>query len=314
MTDPIPSRAFDLHAVGNDAVVQQVDAMYGGGTSYSPGPRAELRQVGVVDAHASIAHGKISAKFFGVHEGYADPVIMRTRRGNLRISAHGDGRLVQPGNPTIYPVEVEIPFAIDHIDLDVIQLSRATLNDAARDLAPDATGPRLDRIAGLRQPYADAWWGALEQVRLVYSNDVLYDNDLIRESALKHLGAVTVVAFALADAPRDRVTRTARLVRKAERVMDENLDRPLTASSIARSCGVSIRALQLAFRAELGITPTDRLRDKRLRRTWNALVNADPTVDTVGAIAMASGFTHAGRFAAAYAAAYGEHPSQTLAR
>lgn len=308
------SRAFRSRFVGTDAVVEQLHAMYGGGTSYNPGPSAELAHAGLGDAHAMTNHTRINASFSGVVRGYLQPVILRTRSGRLEMLAPGDGRPTRSDEPALYPVDVDIPFAVDHVDMDIVQLSRRILGDAARDVAPDAGAPRLDRVSGLRQPYADAWWGALEQVRRVYASDELYDNFLIRESALNHLGAVTVIAFALVEAPADRVTRAGRLVRKAERYIDDNLDQPLTAAGIASACGTSIRALQLAFRAERDTTPTTHLRRQRLRRTRDALIAADPAVVTVNQIALQHGFTHPGRFAGAYLTAYGEHPRTTLAR
>jgi AraC-like DNA-binding protein len=54
------------------------------------------------------------------------------------------------------------------------------------------------------------------------------------------------------------------------------------------------------------------VRAVRVRHAHRDLWSADPTDNTVAAIAHRWGFTHLGRFAAAHKALYGETPTQTL--
>jgi len=56
------------------------------------------------------------------------------------------------------------------------------------------------------------------------------------------------------------------------------------------------------------------LREVRLRRAHDELLASPPSSTTVSAVASRWGIVHLGRFAAAYRAAFGESPSQTLAR
>jgi AraC-like DNA-binding protein len=85
---------------------------------------------------------------------------------------------------------------------------------------------------------------------------------------------------------------------------------PLTTSTLAAQCHVSVRTLQEGFRRHLGISPMAYVRLVRLRCAHRELQRAQPTVDSVATIAR--GFTHLGRFAAAHKATYGETPLQTL--
>jgi AraC-like DNA-binding protein len=101
-------------------------------------------------------------------------------------------------------------------------------------------------------------------------------------------------------------------VRKAVELMDADPRAPLTVSSLAASCGVSVRALQSGFRRHLGTSPMAHLRDVRLRGAHGELRSADPSSDTVAAIARRWGFAHLGRFASAYEARYGQTPGRTL--
>ena len=56
------------------------------------------------------------------------------------------------------------------------------------------------------------------------------------------------------------------------------------------------------------------LRDVRLRRAHQSLLEADPSTTSVASIAYQWGFTNLGRFAAAHTARYDEPPAATLRR
>lgn len=103
-------------------------------------------------------------------------------------------------------------------------------------------------------------------------------------------------------------------VRQAEEMMDASSDDPVSVLEIAQALGVSLRSLQLAF-AEVhdGQSPRDVLNRMRLEKARQRLLaaNGDGQVTT---IALDSGFHHLSRFAQAYARAFGERPSETLAR
>ena len=111
-----------------------------------------------------------------------------------------------------------------------------------------------------------------------------------------------------ADAPAPRV------VRAAIDMIEAHAHLPLTVAAIAVHCHVSVRSLQYAFRRQMGVSPMAYLRDVRMRRAHRALLEADPSRDTVATIAYAWGFTNMGRFSAAHAARYGDSPVAALRR
>ena len=80
---------------------------------------------------------------------------------------------------------------------------------------------------------------------------------------------------------------------------------------IASSLGVGVRALQLAFQAHRGMTPTAYLRQIRLAQVRERLLDGADD-DTVTDIAFAHGFFHLSRLAQQYKAQFGEAPSDTL--
>jgi transcriptional regulator GlxA family with amidase domain len=86
----------------------------------------------------------------------------------------------------------------------------------------------------------------------------------------------------------------------------------LAGAEIAAAAGVTIRAVQLAFRRHLDTTPLGYLRRVRLDYAHRQLAAADPQHESVTAVAYRWGFANSSRFAAYYRQAYGVLPSHTL--
>lgn len=92
-----------------------------------------------------------------------------------------------------------------------------------------------------------------------------------------------------------------------------HLSEPIDLEQLAAVAGVRPRTLETHFRNYLGTTPLGWIRRLRLAHARRELERgrADATVTRV---ALASGFSQLGRFAAEYRAAFGEAPSGTLRR
>ncbi|WP_051831473.1 AraC family transcriptional regulator [Streptomyces violens] len=112
----------------------------------------------------------------------------------------------------------------------------------------------------------------------------------------------------------DPATRTCpRPVKRAVDAMQADPAHPFTVLELARVAGVAPRSLQAGFRQHLETTPMAYLRRLRLERAHRDLIDAGPAV-SVTEVAGRWGFTHLGRFAAAYQARYGKLPSQVHRR
>ena len=107
---------------------------------------------------------------------------------------------------------------------------------------------------------------------------------------------------------------TPRAIRAAVDLIEAEAHLPLTLSSIAARSQVSVRSLQQGFKRHLGMSPMSYLREVRLRRAHQALLESDPSIVTVASVAYDWGFSNLGRFAAAHAARYSEPPAKTLRR
>ena len=120
----------------------------------------------------------------------------------------------------------------------------------------------------------------------------------------------TLVAESSPLQPRTDVPRTVAL---AQDFIARNADLPITPAHIARYACVSKRALEMAFREHLSLSPTVYLRLYRLSRIHAELKRATPGDGTsVTQVAVRWGFPEPSRFGAHYRAVYGQTPSTTL--
>jgi len=83
-------------------------------------------------------------------------------------------------------------------------------------------------------------------------------------------------------------------------------------AELCRLARVSERTLQYAFKERYGISPNTFVKRWNLNSARQALLQADPEVDSVFSLAMDHGFLHQGQFAADYRVLFAELPSQTL--
>jgi AraC-like DNA-binding protein len=113
-------------------------------------------------------------------------------------------------------------------------------------------------------------------------------------------------------------TAASRTLRRAVDYIDAHLAEEIQIADIAAAAGCSPRTLQAAFASELGTSAVVYVRDQRLRRVHDELRDGSsriaPSIYSIAEVARSWGFTHMGRFAAAYRRRFGENPSDTLAR
>ncbi|MQA11751.1 MAG: helix-turn-helix domain-containing protein [Pseudonocardiaceae bacterium] len=112
-----------------------------------------------------------------------------------------------------------------------------------------------------------------------------------------------------------RALPAPRVVRRVVELIDSEPQTAFTVADLAMFAGVSERSLHAAFRRQLGASPMSYVRRRRLAQAHDELLRLDPTAGVkVTDVALRYGFSHAGRFAAAYRARFGESPSVTLRR
>lgn len=102
-------------------------------------------------------------------------------------------------------------------------------------------------------------------------------------------------------------------IRRALDFMMAKSDAPIGLSDIALAAGTSGRNLQLLFKAHRGLSPLAMLRDIRLQRCREALLDSNET-HAILDIAKRWGFTNCYQFTKYYGARFGEVPQETMLR
>lgn len=98
----------------------------------------------------------------------------------------------------------------------------------------------------------------------------------------------------------------SRSVRRALEFIDAHASESISVVDVAAASGVGQRTLQAGFRRELGRSPSQHLADVRFER---ARAELQIGAGTVTEVALRSGFSHLGRFAAGYRRRFGIIPS-----
>ncbi len=99
-----------------------------------------------------------------------------------------------------------------------------------------------------------------------------------------------------------------------EALLETQPDRSLRMAEICAALGVSAPALRICCKEQLGMSPTEYVRRRRMQLVHRALRNGDPDAASISAVARRYGFRGFGRFAANYRVLFGELPSATLLR
>jgi transcriptional regulator GlxA family with amidase domain len=104
------------------------------------------------------------------------------------------------------------------------------------------------------------------------------------------------------------------VVRRAKRMIDARLPQPATLADLCAAGGVGKAWLHKCFVEVHGTSPMAYLRAQRLSFARERLLDTVDPPRSVKDVSFSLGFINGGRFAAAYAAIYGEPPAATLAR
>lgn len=225
-------------------------------------------------------------------------------RTHVERTVTGEGFVLADDRPTLMRPD---PYA----GAIVIAAERALLDRAVTRLtgarhAPIEFGPRWTTPV-MSARMLDATWR--------HVGAVLAANPAAPPAAVKALESMLVDAIllgtphshsALLASPRSEAPAHADRIR---RWLEEHHAEPVTAADLAAAVGLSVRQVQEVVRAAHGTTPSRLLREIRLERA-RALLRAGAAA-SVSQAATAVGFTHLGRFAAAYCDRFGELPSAT---
>jgi AraC-like DNA-binding protein len=279
--DVIPRGSF-LDGVVNGTTVGSVNLVF-------------VRYGGAVVVEAPATGGRVAVT---VPLG---PMEVRT---HVERTVAGEGFVLAADRPTVMRPD-------PHAGAVVIAADRAQLDRA------------LTRLTGMRQTpveFGPRWTASVLPARMLDSTwrhvgDVLAANPGAPPVAVRALESMLVDAIllgtphshsALLATPRADAPGHAARVRSW---LEEHHAEPVGIGDLAAGVGLSVRQVQHVVRDAYGTTPSRLLRDIRLDRA-RALLRSS-AAPSVSAAATSAGFTHLGRFSAAYRTRFGELPSTT---
>jgi AraC-like DNA-binding protein len=201
-----------------------------------------------------------------------------------------------------------------------VKIDRCVVEDALSDALGRQLTTQIDFAScmSIEDGAARSWTNMLTLfAQQLFRPDSLLNQPMV---GLPFIDSLVRGLLLAADSPyRSAVTGetdvvSPRAVRAAVEIIEEEADLPWTVSSLAARCHVSVRSLQQGFRRYVGASPMAFLREVRLRRAHQSLLESDPTTTSVASVAYRWGFSNLGRFAAAHTARYDEPPVVTLRR
>jgi AraC-like DNA-binding protein len=247
-----------------------------------------------------------------------DEVVIHTILGGRSRLDHGKAsHRYQPGDVYVASCpRVDFTCHTHEVRTRTITLPQSLLTEVA-GVTPDPPGrpwefvPFAPVTGGIRQ-----WLNITRYIDGVLANPAATASSLVLGSTARLLAATALTVFpnsmVTGLTPSDRRDARPATVQRAVSFIEANADVDITIADIARAAGVTARAVQLAFRRHLDITPAGYLRRVRLDQAHRQLQATDPDHDSVTAVAYRWGFGSPSRFATYYRRAYGVPPSQTL--
>jgi AraC-like DNA-binding protein len=242
--------------------------------------------------------------------------------GHLEAVHRGSPIVACPGSAAVYRPQGDTTITrwAAHGRTIVLKIERCAIDDALSEVLGREISSQIDFTPTMPVTTCAARdWTNLVRCfnEQVFRPDSLLSRPIVGLPFVESLVRGLLVA---ADHPQRVAVETEapqpapRTIRTAIEIMEADAHLPLTVTSVAARTHVSVRSLQDGFSRHLGMSPTRYLREIRLRRAHQALLDSDPSTDTVASVARLWGFTNLGRFAAAHAGRYGETPAITLRR
>lgn len=200
----------------------------------------------------------------------------------------------------------------------VVRFERETLEHYAANLFErELSSVKFKHVMNLDHPACVAWRNSAQHIfNELQSSPQLFELPLIR-AQLEQTLMTTLLTWQPHNL-REQLTENSpqvlpRHVKQACDFMQAHADQAITINELVAVTGVSGRTLFAGFEKFLGLSPMRYLKDIRLQRLREDLL--DPTKPrSVTALATQWGFFQLGRMASVYRERYGETPRETIAR
>lgn len=201
-----------------------------------------------------------------------------------------------------------------------LRIPRADIEEHLASLAgrPVSAPIEFDLVMNLETPAGRGLLRCIEFVRAEWDEGGILAQNAVTRRQLESM--ILTNLLMAASGPHQRLLRqtpdTAKpdALRRALDYIHEHVRTLPTLTDLTEAAGVSARTLQLQFLKNLNRTPSQYLREVRLRAAREDLLHPRSATVTVTDVAVALGFYNLGRFSSMYRSVYGESPSETLRR
>ncbi|ARV80187.1 AraC family transcriptional regulator [Mycobacterium intracellulare subsp. chimaera] len=281
-----------------------------------------------VDTRLSAARiGAVTVGYLGyganvalVHESAIDDYHINVPvRGHAESWCGSDSVLATPEQAAVFVPgrPAGIKWAADCVQL-CVKLSRADLELQLEGLLgrPLSKPLNLAVAMNLATEASRSWLALLS----VLNRELARSESIIQHPMIgRHFEQLVMDGFLLQQPAYHEIALEAkftpalpRTVKAALDLIEDHPENYLTITDLARTVGISVRALQEGFKRHVGISPLTYLREVRLSRVHAELATASPDSATIAQTATKWGFGHLGRFSVAYRRKFGVTPHQTL--
>jgi AraC-like DNA-binding protein len=272
-----------------------------------------------------LAHSRVSFLALGIamrtkiaaSSSYA---LLLPIRGRAEVRMAGKPPIVAtPGTGVVIAADVgaDLYSSPGYAHVAIAFPARVVHRELRRHLRRDVTGAiDFSREVDLG-PVAGAGWRRLLRVMEVYSRNL--DSAVRDGMTAQRLERDLLTQLVLTqphrysrELPRLKPVDTRNVAQRAIEMIEEHPDRLWTVAELASAVWSSTRALQESFNKLAGVSPTVYLRWSRLHKVRDELMRSAPDRTTVHVVATRWGFSHMGRFSAAYFQKFSEYPRETL--
>jgi AraC-like DNA-binding protein len=315
-TGPEPLR---LEVAGTDpeAAVRDLAGVYAGKQWVARRTEGDFayRYTAIGDTEVSMRRSRMTGSLRGGSAPGEDLVVHWITAGSGTQDIVRDRVPLRLDQPSLFPTERPFVFVAAEYDQQLVHLDRSFVRAVAAERYEVAD--RALRFDHLRQPDPEAvraWresLGSLARALRAGGPDSLVWHEAKHATAAAFL---RLVPPQLDELPADLLHPRNARVRAAVEYIHAHPETPITISELAAVAGLSVRSVQESFQRTFGTSPLSYLRQVRLDRVREELLDCDPRQVSVGEVARRWGFAHLGRFSAVYAERFGEYPKQTLRR
>ncbi|MFG1918659.1 AraC family transcriptional regulator [Micromonospora sp. NPDC048898] len=252
-------------------------------------------------------------------EPLTDLMFLSVLHGQVETQDGRDQTRTGPGGVLLNPIGRPFTNTCRDFDIYCLNLDPRTVTEAATERTGiDPVDFRFEAITPVSREMGQFWHSTTTHLYDLFHGP----SEPLRSPLVVGAAIDQVASAALAVFPNSAMTMPHRVeavplpsgpVRRAVSFIETHADEAITVTRIADAARLTPRALQAAFRRQLGTTPMAYLRRTRLDRAYQDLLKADPTKGaTVDAVAHRWGYLHLGRFVAEYRATHGQSPNDTL--